>query len=232
MLYRSLADGSLMCAKSPRSTANADAGSLFAPHPSLEATWRIAMDGPTTIDQRPLLLHGNNVGLALMRREDIPAIARWNQDLEFTASIGAPGEAHTLEMRQEAFDKGSRVTPASVEFAVILLSTGGLIGFGGLFDISRAMSATLFVGIGERGAVGQGLWHRGDPPDLRVRLLLPQPLQHQGRGERLQPSRDSPLRAPRLPDRGPGARRPPAQRQPLRPGRHGSVAHRVRAEST
>jgi hypothetical protein len=37
------------------------------------------------------------------------------------------------------------VRPDSVEFAAILLSTGGLIGFGGLFDITRAMAATLFV---------------------------------------------------------------------------------------
>ena len=50
-----------------------------------------------------------------MRREDVPPIARWNQDLEFTASIGTPGDADTLEMRQEAFDRGSRVTPGSVE---------------------------------------------------------------------------------------------------------------------
>ncbi len=106
--------------------------------------------------QRPLLLQGTKVGLALMRREDIPAIARWNQDLEFTASIGTPGEAHTLEMRQEAFDRNSRVRPDSVEFAVIPLAGGDLIGFGGLFDITRALTATLFVGIGER-----GLWHKG-----------------------------------------------------------------------
>jgi len=45
----------------------------------------------------------------------------------------------------------------SVEFAVLLLATGQLIGFGGLFDISRAMTATLFVGIGERDHWGQGL---------------------------------------------------------------------------
>jgi RimJ/RimL family protein N-acetyltransferase len=114
----------------------------------------MTMSEPTA--DRPLLLQGDKVGLALMRREDIPPIARWNQDLEFTASIGTPGEAHTLEMRQEAFDKGSRVTPGAVEFAVILISTGGLIGFGGLFDITRAMTATMFVGIGER-----GLWGRG-----------------------------------------------------------------------
>jgi RimJ/RimL family protein N-acetyltransferase len=114
------------------------------------------MEGPAKRDDRPLLLQGSKVGLALMRREDIPAIARWNQDLEFTASIGTPGEAHSLEMRQEAFDKNARATPGSVEFAVILLASGGLIGFGGLFDITRAMTATLFVGIGER-----GLWRNG-----------------------------------------------------------------------
>ena len=106
-------------------------------------------------DQRAILLRGNSVGLALMRRDDVPIIARWHQDLEFTASIGSPGEAHSLEMRQEAFDKNARMRPDSVEFAVILLSTGQLIGFGGLFDISRALSATLFVGIGER-----QLWNR------------------------------------------------------------------------
>jgi RimJ/RimL family protein N-acetyltransferase len=117
------------------------------------------VDGPASKDDRddrPLLLQGAKVGLALMRKEDIPAIARWNQDLEFTASIGTPGEAHTLEMRQEAYDRGSRVTPGSVEFPVVLLSTGGLIGFGGLFDITRAMTATLFVGIGQRALWGKG----------------------------------------------------------------------------
>jgi hypothetical protein len=72
--------------------------------------------------QRPFLLRGNSVGLALMRRDDVPIIARWHQDLEFTASIGSPGEAHSLEMRQEAFDKNARMRSDSVEFAVILLS--------------------------------------------------------------------------------------------------------------
>jgi RimJ/RimL family protein N-acetyltransferase len=94
--------------------------------------------------------------LALMRKEDVPAIARWNQDLEFTASIGSPGEAHSLETRQDAYEKNARMRPDSVEFAVILLATGQLVGFGGLFDISRAMTATLFVGIGER-----ELWNKG-----------------------------------------------------------------------
>ena len=104
-----------------------------------------------------MLLEGHKVALALMLKEDVPALARWNQDLEFTARMGSPGEAHSLEMRQEFYDKNARMRADSVEFAVLLLSTGQLIGFGGLFDISRAMTATLFVGIGERDHRGQGL---------------------------------------------------------------------------
>src|SRR5262245_22243737 len=106
--------------------------------------------------RRPLLLQGTKVGLALMLKEDVPTIARWNQDLEFTANIGTPGETHTLEMRQEAFDRNSRVRSDSVEFAALDLASGGLIGFGGLFDVTRALTATLFVGIGEPGFRHQG----------------------------------------------------------------------------
>jgi RimJ/RimL family protein N-acetyltransferase len=96
-----------------------------------------------------MIMTGNSVGLALMRAEDVPTFARWNQDLEFTALLGTPGEAHTLEMRQEAYRQNSRMKPDSVEFAVMELSTGRLAGFGGLFDITRALVATMFVGIGE-----------------------------------------------------------------------------------
>jgi len=108
-------------------------------------------------NSRPVLMGGHTVGLALMRPEDVPVIARWNQDLEFTASIGTPGEAHTIEMRQEFYEKHSRPRQDNIEFAVILLSTGQLVGFGGLSDISRSLTATLFVGVGERSLWGKGL---------------------------------------------------------------------------
>jgi RimJ/RimL family protein N-acetyltransferase len=91
-----------------------------------------------------------------MRQEDVPTIARWNQDLEFTALLGPPGEAHTLEMRQEAYKQNSRVRPDSAEFSVIELGTGGLIGFGGLFEITRAQIAKMFVGIGEAASRRKG----------------------------------------------------------------------------
>ena len=100
-------------------------------------------------DDRVMVMTGNNVGLALMRAEDVPTIARWNQDLEFTARMGTPGEAHTLEMRQEFYKQNSRMKADSVEFSVLELSTSRLVGFGGLFDMTRAMVATMFVGIGE-----------------------------------------------------------------------------------
>src|SRR5262249_21475442 len=114
------------------------------------------MDSDRRKEARPLLIAGRAVALALMCAEDVPIIAHWNQDLEFTANLGSPGEAHSLEMRREFYEKNARMRPDSVEFAVILLSTGELVGFGGLFDISRAMAATLFVGIGER-----DLWNKG-----------------------------------------------------------------------
>jgi len=115
------------------------------------------MDSDGMKHERPILLGGRQVGLALMRREDVPVIARWNQDLGFTALIGGPGEAHSVEMRQEFYDKNARMRSDSVEFAVVLLATGELVGFGGLFDISRALTASLFVGIGERAQWGKGL---------------------------------------------------------------------------
>jgi RimJ/RimL family protein N-acetyltransferase len=91
-----------------------------------------------------------------MRADDVSTIARWNQDLEFTARLGTPGEAHTLEMRQEAYKQNARIRPDSAEFAVIELGTGRLVGFGGLFDITRALVATMFIGIGEASLRSKG----------------------------------------------------------------------------
>ena len=105
---------------------------------------------------RAMLMTGNSVGLSVMLAEDVPTIARWNQDLEFTARIGTPGEAHTLEMRQEAYNRNSRFRPEGAEFAVIEFGTGNLVGFGGLCDITRAQVATMFVGIGEATARKKG----------------------------------------------------------------------------
>lgn len=100
--------------------------------------------------RRAIILAGDRVGLSVTQSQDVPAIAHWNQDLDFTARMGVPGEAHTLEARQEFFERNSRITADSAEFSIVELDTGQLVGFGGLFDITRAMTATMFVGIGDR----------------------------------------------------------------------------------
>ena len=79
------------------------------------------MDSTSKTDMRPLRMKGHQLGLALMHQDDVPIIARWNQDLEFTANIGTPGEAHSIEMRREFYERNARMRPDSVEFAVILL---------------------------------------------------------------------------------------------------------------
>lgn len=111
-------------------------------------------DETTTPDsgntERPILLRGSRVGLALMDQADVASFARWYQDLEFTALLGSPGEAQTIELRQKIFDRSSSPTPDSVEFSILHLDDRRLVGFGGLFDVTRAATATLFVGIGER----------------------------------------------------------------------------------
>ncbi|MFZ1470309.1 MAG: GNAT family protein [Paracoccaceae bacterium] len=99
--------------------------------------------------RRVMILTGERVGLSLLQAQDVPTIAQWNQDLDFTARLGVPGEAHTLEARQDFYERNSRITDSSAEFSIIALDSGQLVGFGGLFDITHAMTATMFVGIGD-----------------------------------------------------------------------------------
>jgi RimJ/RimL family protein N-acetyltransferase len=105
--------------------------------------------------RRPLIVPGEKVALAMMIPADVDDIARWHQNLEFTTLMATPGEIQTAEMRQEAFKRGGRPSASSIEFAVVTPGAGQLVGFGGLFDISRAQTASFFVGI------DPALWGRG-----------------------------------------------------------------------
>ena len=100
-----------------------------------------------TDSRRPLIATGEKVALAMMIPADVADIARWHQNLEFTALMGTPGELQNTEMRQEAYQRGGRPSASSVEFAILTQAAGHLVGFGGLFDISRAQTASFFVGI-------------------------------------------------------------------------------------
>jgi len=106
-------------------------------------------------NMRPQLLQGSHVGLAVMHAEDAPIFARWYQDLRFTARLGLPGEVQTLEMRRQELEQNTRIKPNEICFSIILCETGAVIGFGGLFDITRALTASMFI------AIAPELWGRG-----------------------------------------------------------------------
>jgi len=99
------------------------------------------------MSERPILVRGPSTALVMMVQEDAATIARWHQNLEFTAMMGNPGEIHTLDMREEAFARGGRPRSDSIEFGVLQHDSTALVGFGGLFDISRAGTASVFVGV-------------------------------------------------------------------------------------
>jgi hypothetical protein len=56
-------------------------------------------------NQRPLVLTGEKVALAMMVADDVEAFAAWYQDLEFTKMLGTPGELQTVEMRRDCFNR-------------------------------------------------------------------------------------------------------------------------------
>jgi len=99
-------------------------------------------------NQRPLVMTGENVALAMMVADDIEAFAAWYQDLEFTRMLGIPGELQTVEMRREIFNKvGSRPNFDTVEFSLLTTASRELVGFGGLFNMTRGVAGELFIGI-------------------------------------------------------------------------------------
>lgn len=114
------------------------------------------MNRSTNQGQRPFVITGEKVALAMMIAEDVEIIAEWYQDLEFTKMLGTPGELQTVEMRRESFERyGSRPNFSTVEFALLTTTSRELVGFGGLYDITRGVAANLFIGI------SPSLWGKG-----------------------------------------------------------------------
>lgn len=106
--------------------------------------------------KRPVLLRGDHLGLAVMITDGVPTLARWNQDLAFTARLGTPGEFHTVEDRQAFFGENARYSRHSSEFALISLENDSFVGFGGLFDITPQLTASMFLAIGDESNRGRG----------------------------------------------------------------------------
>lgn len=103
------------------------------------------------------MIHGHRVILRALRRDDLPRLHRFNNDVEVElAGGGDPPLPQSLERLQAEFDanasRGGRDGPS---FAIEV--DGVYIGGCGLFDFdSVARQAKLGIGIGDKAYWGQG----------------------------------------------------------------------------
>lgn len=113
--------------------------------------------------------------LARLRREDVPELARYFQNLELTTYLSGHGASFSLEDEQAYFESVSRSSPGQITFGVYEQGSGRLIGGVDLRDINhRHGTAELGVsihdpecwggGCGTEAAtlmVGYGVFHLG-----------------------------------------------------------------------
>lgn len=105
---------------------------------------------------RPYVLRGDRVGLKTLRREDIPTMARWFQNLEFITYLAAHGLPQSIENETEWFERNAKITETSIQLGIFELKRDRHIGNCGLFHIKPVNCATLGIGIGETDALGKG----------------------------------------------------------------------------
>jgi RimJ/RimL family protein N-acetyltransferase len=103
------------------------------------------------------VLRGEKVTLRAVRREDLPTLLEFANDLEVElAGGGDPPLPRSLERLQREFDREAAEPPSDkTNFAVEV--DGGLIGQCGLFNADwTARHAELGIAIGDRDYWGQG----------------------------------------------------------------------------
>ena len=111
---------------------------------------------PVVVENRPLALRGEKVGLASLRREDVALFHRWFQDLEMTVYLGRSGFVATLEDENAWYESQARRSDEQVQFTIVELSSQRPVGNVGLFNIRPTGTATLGIAIGEPEARGKG----------------------------------------------------------------------------
>jgi RimJ/RimL family protein N-acetyltransferase len=114
-----------------------------------------------------MIVPGERVSLAGLRREDIPTMARWLQNLEYSAYMSSFGRFYSLEDETELYERNAKHNDSRVQFGIFENTSRQHIGNCGLFEINLGMgSATLWIGIGE-----PEFWGRGFGTEA-VRLLV------------------------------------------------------------
>lgn len=103
-------------------------------------------------------MRGAGVILARLRREDIPSLAAYFQNLELTTYLGGSGVAYSLEDEQAYFERVSRSGPDGVTLGIYEAGSERLIGGVDLRDINhRHGTAELGVSLHDPASWGRGL---------------------------------------------------------------------------
>lgn len=103
-------------------------------------------------------LRGEQVMLARLRREDVPALASYFQNLELSTYLGGSGVAYSLEDEQAYFERVSLSSADGVTFGIYDAGSERLIGGTDLRDINhRHGTAELGVSLHDPDCWGSGM---------------------------------------------------------------------------
>ena len=118
-------------------------------------------------ERRRCVLEAEQIGFAVLRREDIPAMTKWFENFEYSSYLGMLGRLVTLEDETGWFERHASQNDLNVTFGILELETSRLIGTCSLMDINhQRQTATLGIGIGETDCWNKGYGMRA------VRLLV------------------------------------------------------------
>lgn len=103
------------------------------------------------------VLSGEQIVLARVRRQDLPEITRYFQNLELTTYLGGYGMSFSHEDEEAWFERVARSSPTDVLFGIYERQTGRIVGGVDLRDINhRAGTAELGVSLHDPATWGQG----------------------------------------------------------------------------
>jgi RimJ/RimL family protein N-acetyltransferase len=105
---------------------------------------------------RAYVLKGERVGFKTLLKSDVALVTPWFSDLEFVTCLTARGLPMSVANEEEWFEKKTKNTDQSVQFAIFELENDCHIGNCGLFNFTPHNTACFGIGIGDREAWGKG----------------------------------------------------------------------------
>ena len=105
----------------------------------------------------PIIVRGRRAGLGPLRRELIPAYARWQTDLEVMRGVGHSGRVPRVEATEAWYEQATRPESTDVHFTIYALDDLAPVGTALLVRVDQhAGTAEFGLTIGERRNQGLG----------------------------------------------------------------------------